>query len=221
VAGLELGNHTYSHPDLHTTALADFQREVLEGERVTRKLLAAKNKQLEFFRHPFLHTGRSREIKSSFEGFLRKNGYRVAPVTVDNYDYVFAAAYDRIGANGDSDVRRRVADEYLTYMDAVVRFYEDQSMKILEREIAQTLLLHANALNADTFDRLAGSLQARGYRFITLSEALTDPGYQHRDEYVGPAGITWLHRWALTDGIKSSTFVGEPTVPAWIEAASK
>ena len=220
-AGLELGNHTYSHPDLHTTPLPEFQREVLDGERVTRRLLAARKKPLEFFRHPFLHTGRSLDIKLSLEAFLRKGGYRVAPVTVDNYDYVFAAAYDRAGARGNANEQRRITDEYIAYMDAIVRFYEDQSVKILNREIAQTLLLHANALNAATFDRLAGWLRGRGYRFITLSEALKDPAYQHRDEYVGPAGMTWLHRWALTDGMKGSTFAGEPPVPAWIEAASK
>jgi len=220
-AGLELGNHTYSHPDLHTTPLEEFQREVVDGERVTRKLLAARNKPLEFFRHPFLHTGRSLEIKASFEAFLGKNGYRIAPVTVDNYDYVFAAAYDRTGAKGDKVRQRRVADEYIAYMDSVLRFYEDQSVKILKREIAQTLLLHASALNAENLDRLAGSLRARGYRFVTLSEALKDPDYRRPDEYIGPAGITWLHRWAMTEGMKGSTFAGEPAVPVWIEAASK
>ena len=218
-AGLELGNHTYSHPDLHTTPLPDFQREVLDGERVTRTLLASRGKPLEFFRHPFLHTGRTLEIKTSFEAFLRSHGYRVAPVTVDNYDYVFAAAYERTRARGESK-GERVADAYIAYMESVVGFYEEQSAKIVKREIAQTLLLHASALNADTFPRLAASLRSRGYRFITLSEALKDPAYQHRDEYTGPAGMTWLHRWALTDGMKGSMFAGEPVVPAWVEAAA-
>jgi peptidoglycan/xylan/chitin deacetylase (PgdA/CDA1 family) len=216
-AGLELGNHTYSHPDLHTTALPDFQTEVLNGERVTRQLLASRGMTLEFFRHPFLHTGRSLQIKSSFEAFLRSHGYRVAPVTVDNYDYVFAAGYDR--TRGEP-ARQRVADAYIAYMEAVLGFYEEQSVKILKREIAQTLLIHASALNAETFPRLAESLGRRGYRFITLSEALTDPAYQHADEYAGPAGMTWLHRWALTDGMKGSTFAGEPVVPGWIETAA-
>ncbi|CAN5863766.1 hypothetical protein BH18ACI5_BH18ACI5_28510 [soil metagenome] len=219
-AGLELGNHTFSHPDLHNTPLADFEREVLEGERVTKPLLAAKGKPLRFFRHPFLHTGRTLEIKTAFEAFLQRHGYRVAPVTIDNYDYLFAAAYDRTGAKGDGQGQQRVADAYISYMDAVVGFYEEQSVKIVGREVAQTLLLHASALNAATFDRLAASLRARGYQFIKLSAALEDPAYKHRDEYVGAAGMTWLHRWALTDGIKGSTFAGEPVVPAWIEAAA-
>src|SRR5438128_1388492 len=38
-AGLELGNHTYAHLDLHTTPLAAFERDVVRGETVTRALL--------------------------------------------------------------------------------------------------------------------------------------------------------------------------------------
>jgi len=34
---------------------------------------------------------------------------------------------------------------------------------------------------------------------------------QLRDTYVGPAGITWLHRWALTAGKRGAFFAGEPT----------
>ncbi|MEO5894081.1 MAG: polysaccharide deacetylase family protein [Vicinamibacterales bacterium] len=220
-AGLELGNHTFSHPDLHNTVVADFEREVLDGERVTKPLLAVKGKPLQFFRHPFLHTGRTLEIKTAFEAFLQRHGYRVAPVTVDNYDYLFAAAYDRISAKGEGQEQQRVADAYVTYMDAVVGFYEEQSLRIVGREVAQTLLLHASALNGATFDRLAASLRARGYHFIELNAALEDPAYKHRDDYIGAAGMTWLHRWALTDGMRGSTFDGEPTVPAWIEAAAR
>ena len=64
-------------------------------------------------------------------------------------------------------------------------------------------------------------LRGRGYRFVGLTEALTDSVYSHRDEYVGPAGMTWLHRWALTDRMEGSIFAGEPVVPGWIEAAGK
>jgi peptidoglycan/xylan/chitin deacetylase (PgdA/CDA1 family) len=50
-AGLELGNHTYSHPDLNTTPLAEFEDDVVRGEPVTRALLAARGRKLRYFRH--------------------------------------------------------------------------------------------------------------------------------------------------------------------------
>jgi peptidoglycan/xylan/chitin deacetylase (PgdA/CDA1 family) len=216
-AGLELGNHTFSHPDLHGTPIDAFKNDVMRGDVVIRRLLAARGRKPEYFRHPFLHTGRTLDIKRSLEDFLSENGYRVAPITIDNYDYVFAAAYDRAGARNDTAAQGRVVSAYLEYMDSIVSYYEQQSVRIVGREIAQTLLLHASALNAATFDRLGDMLKKRGYRFVSLSEALTDPAYTSKDEYVGPAGMTWLHRWALTKGNGGSTFAGEPAVPRWIE----
>ena len=216
-AGLELGNHTFSHIDLHTSTVEEFERAILEGERVTRALLQKAGTLPRYFRHPFLHTGRDEATRTRVERFLGQHGYRVAPVTIDNYDYMFAAAYDRAIGKTDAALAQRVVVEYLDYMERVVAYYEQQSVAIVGREIPQSLLLHANALNAATFDRLAAMFRHRGYRFISLTEALKDSAYTSPDAYYGPAGITWLHRWALTQGVKSSVFTGEPVVPAWVE----
>ncbi|MDQ3486638.1 MAG: polysaccharide deacetylase family protein [Acidobacteriota bacterium] len=218
-ARLELGNHTYSHPDLHRTELKAFQDEVLRGEVVTKRLLAAKGQKPRYFRHPFLHTGRSLEVRDGLLTFLKEHGYAVAPVTVDNSDYSFAAAYDRSVEAGDASQAARVVAAYLAYMEAVVAYYEQQSVAIVGREMAQTLLLHANALNAATFDQLVERIRKRGYAFVSLSKALEDPTYELKDDYVGAAGMTWLHRWALTQG-KKGIFAGEPVVPDWIQKLS-
>ena len=224
-AGLELGNHTYSHPDLHNTELKAFQDEVLRGEVVTKRLLAAKGQKPRYFRHPFLHTGRSLEVRDGLVAFLKQHGYTVAPVTVDNYDYVFAAAHDRShsgnteGTQG-SELTEKVKAAYLDYMEAVVAYYEQQSVAIVGREMAQTLLLHANALNAATIEQLVERLRKRGYTFVSLEEAMKDPAYELKDEYIGQAGMTWLHRWALTAG-KKGIFAGEPVVPEWVQKLSE
>jgi peptidoglycan/xylan/chitin deacetylase (PgdA/CDA1 family) len=220
-AGLELGNHTFSHPDLHRVDLKTFQDDVLRGETVTRRLLAAKGEKPRYFRHPFLHTGRSLEVRDGLLAFLKAHGYTVAPVSVDNYDYIFAAAYDRSVAKGEPALTARITAAYLDYMEACVEYYEQQSVGIVERELAQTLLLHANALNAATFEALIDRLRKRGYRFVPLSEALEDPAYASKDEFIGPGGITWLHRWALTQGKRGGIFAGEPVVPEWIQKASE
>lgn len=219
-AGLELGNHTFSHPDLHYTELKAFQDEVLRGEIVTKRLLAAKGQKPRYFRHPFLHTGRSLEVRDGLVAFLKQHGYTVAPVTVDNSDYIYAAAYDRALAAGDAAQTARVKADYLDYMEAVVAYYEQQSVAIVGREMAQTLLLHANALNAATFDDLVARIRKRGYTFVSLEDALKDPAYGSKDEYIGQAGMTWLHRWAITAG-KKGIFAGEPVVPDWIQKLSE
>ena len=84
----------------------------------------------------------------------------------------------------------------------------------------QTLLIHASALNAAAFDRLALMFRARATGSSPSTARWRIRAYRHRDDYYGPAGITWLHRWALTDG-KRGIFAGEPTVPDWIEQAAR
>ena len=50
-AGMELGNHTYSHPSLYVTPLSVYQADGLRGERVTKRLLAKRGARLRYFRH--------------------------------------------------------------------------------------------------------------------------------------------------------------------------
>ena len=220
-AGLELGNHTWGHVELQSVPVDSFVRHVVRGDSVTRLVLAERGRRPRWFRHPFLHTGRTLEDRAAVARALEERGYRVAPVTIDNYDYLYAAAYDDAIGSRKPREAARIADEYVAYMTRVVAYYEAQSRAIVGREIPQVLLLHANTLNAETFPRLARMLRGRGYAFASLDEATADPAYASRDEYTGPAGITWLHRWAMTRGLPGSTFRGEPEVPADIVAAAE
>jgi len=209
--GLDLGNHTYAHPDLHRMPLEEFEQQVLDGERITRRLLAARGKAPRWFRHPFLHTGPDLETKRAFEAFLDEHGYRVAPVTIDNSEWIFARAYLNTKANGTRDEVKRIADEYVAYMERKVAYYERQSVALFDREIPQVLLVHANHLNAEHFDRIAAMLEARGYHFVPLEQAVADEAYATRDTYTGRGGITWLHRWAISTGRRDCIVPDEPT----------
>jgi peptidoglycan-N-acetylglucosamine deacetylase len=215
-AGAELGNHGYSHLDLHSTPIDDFEADVAKGEAIARRLSAARGRPFRFFRHPFLHTGRSVETRAELNRFLTDHGYRVAPVTIDNDEYIFAGAYDRALARGARGAAARVADAYVPYMEAKVVYFERNARELFGRDIRQILLVHANMLNADRFGDLAAMFERHGYRFITLERALEDPAYQSADTYVGPGGITWLHRWALTRAVPKTFFAGEPETPAFV-----
>jgi peptidoglycan/xylan/chitin deacetylase (PgdA/CDA1 family) len=212
-AGLELGNHTYSHRDLNTMPLAQFEADVLRGEAVTRGLLEGKGQRLRYFRHPFLHVGSDLQKRRAFEAFLASHGYTVAPVTVDNDEFVYAAAYAKALRRGNAAAAARIADDYLRYMDEVFSFFEDVSRRVAGREIPQILLLHANTLNADRFDALAEALKQRGYRFVSVAQALEDPVYRRLDEFVGAPGNSWFNHWEVTAGRPP---VPTPKPPEWI-----
>lgn len=212
-AGLELGNHTYSHADFYVTPLAAFQSDVLQGEVVTRRLLAAQGKQPRYFRHPLLNTGPDLASKRAFERFLSTHGYAIAPVTIDNDEWIYAKAYIMDAAAADSELRQRIGQDYIRHMSETFAFHEELSQQLLQREPAQILLLHANALNAEWFDELVTMMQTRGYGFVSLETALRDPAYDQPDDYVGRLGPSWLQRWAVTQG---KALRSAPSAPQWV-----
>jgi len=218
-AGLELGNHTFSHRSLNQIALADYQADLLKGQTITKELLAKKGKEVRYFRHPFLQTGRTMDVKANFDRFLAANGYTIAPISFDNADYIFSRAYDNAFDRGDKPLMQKVGDAYVPYMEAKLDYWERQSMKLFGREIAETLLIHSNFINSDYLDDLALMFRKRGYKIVSLEEALKDDAYRLRDTYIGPAGISWLHRWALERG-KEFIVPDEPKVPDFVLKAS-
>jgi len=220
-AGLELGNHTYGHPDLHCTPATEFEADVIRGEPVTRALLATRGMELRYFRHPFLHTGTDLATKCHVEEFLARHGYRVAPVTIYTEDYLFAAAYDRSNQRGDSRAARKVADAYVPYIESQFVYYERLSQRLLGYELPQTLVLHANTINAETIDGLVAMMKRRGYAFVPLERALADQAYAVADPYVGSEGISWLQRWALNRGLGEDYLDGEPVTPRFVRVRAE
>ena len=214
-AGLELGNHTYSHRSLNTIPLKDYEDDLLKGEIITKELLKKQGREIRFFRHPFLQTGRTPEIKNEFADFLKEHGYTVAPISFDNADYIFSRAYDIAYDKGDKKLMKKVGDAYIPYMKAKLEYWERQSTKLFGREISQTLLIHANFINSDHLDDLAKMFEERGYKFVDLETALKDEAYSKPDNFMGAAGISWLHRWALEQG-RDKLEKDEPLVPAFV-----
>ena len=130
---------------------------------------------------------------------------------------LFARAYDEALDRGDLDLQKRLGRAYVDYIIEMTVYYEGQSLALFDREIPQILLLHANALNAHHLASLIDRLRERHYAFIDLETALSDSAYASPDTYVGPGGITWLHRWAITREVDRSMYVGEPEVPDWVQ----
>jgi len=110
-AGLELGNHTYSHVSIDSVPFERYRDDLIRGETVTRALLAQRGERLRYFRHPQLHTGPTAEYKRKLDALLAERGYTVAPVTIDTDDFIFAAVYERAKARGDTATMNAVAAE--------------------------------------------------------------------------------------------------------------
>lgn len=197
-AGMDLGNHTYAHLSLNAVPVETYIADVARDETVTKSLLAARGRRERWFRYPYLETGLTLDVRRRFEGWLADHGYRVAPVTMENSDWRFAAPYDDALARGDMAHAKLIREQYLAFTKAIVAWYRQAGTQLLGREPAFVFLMHASRLNAASIDALADILKDANLRVVTLDKAMRDPAYRIADTYAGPDGEEWLERWSLT-----------------------
>jgi peptidoglycan/xylan/chitin deacetylase (PgdA/CDA1 family) len=214
-AGAILGNHTYSHADFNTLTINEFEDEIVKGETVSRQLMRSRQPYQLYFRHPQTHTGDTEEKKQAIEHFLIARGYKITPHTIDSSDFIFNTGYVRSLRVKDAGTATRLRSAFLEFVMAATEFAERITPQVFGRDIPQTILLHANDINADCLNDLLQRLEARGYRFVTLDEAMSDPAYRTGDTLVTKSGPTWLWRWVKSKGMAIS-FAADPDPPDWV-----
>lgn len=219
--GLDLGNHTYSHSNYHDVSFDEFTEDIIKGEKVTADLAEKYDMEYKYFRHPYLRMGLRQSHADSLKNFLQQNGYTEAPVTIDNEDYIFAHAYHRAYVNGNSLLMKKIGSAYVDYMEEKLLYFEQQSQKLFGRNINQALLTHANLLNAHYMDELAEMYQENGYKFVSQNEVLEDEAYNHPVTSFGNWGISWIDRWALSEGKRGDFFKGDPATPEFVRELAK
>jgi peptidoglycan/xylan/chitin deacetylase (PgdA/CDA1 family) len=211
-SGFELGNHTFAHTSLNKVTLQAWEEEVIRGETVTRLLLAQHKMKLRYLRHPYLDAGLDLQTRREAEAFLSSRGYQVAPITMDAWDWMYAGVYDDARKRGDSEMQQKLVSSYLSHTTDVFDYYEKLSRELFGYEPQQILLLHGNWLEADHIGEVLELLRKRGYKFVSLEEALGDGAYSSPDVYVGE-GTGWLDHWAITRGRPPQN---TPLFPQWV-----
>jgi hypothetical protein len=99
-------------------------------------------------------------------------------------------------------------------------WFETLAKEDFGRDIPQILLIHSNELHTDALDALLTRIERRGYRWVTLGEAMKDAAYETPDDFVGTAGPSWLHRWRIAKNLPSR-LRDEPDPPQWVVDLSK
>jgi len=213
-AGMLIGNHGYSHREFKDLSVEQYEEEFLRGDVISVPMLQAHHLSERFFRPPYFDSGDTLTKKEAFDLFLSMHGYRVAPFTIQNEDWMFNASYDVARRHHDNEALDRVRIAYLAHTTDELDYAEDLTLSSFHREIPQILFLHANVLNAETLDEVLRLIETRGYRFISLDDALRDPAYKTLDAFVGRSALSWLDRWqpALGRAIRPA----EPKPPLWI-----
>lgn len=176
-AGLELGNHTYSHRRLTRVELHEYFDDIVRGEVVSRDLLEKKGQRLTWFRYPFLSSDKGARAKQ-VEDFLADREYRIAPVTIDYKDYSYSSTYSQRLRAGDKAGLAEVKAAVLKHCDAAFSKAEATSKELLGIEIPQVLLVHCNEMNSDTIVDAIMQIRKRGYEFVSLDEAVAHSAYK-------------------------------------------
>jgi peptidoglycan/xylan/chitin deacetylase (PgdA/CDA1 family) len=165
-AGLQLGNHTYTHPNLNTY---NGEKYIAEIERTDKKLDFLVS-QPKYFRYPYLAEGRG-DKKRMVHQYLAEHGFVVAPVTIDSKDYRFNAQLLSIHWRSRLDKLEPIKKRYLAY----IANQTERAEKKGGVHAKQILLIHANLLNSYCLGDIIKYYKDRGYKFISLEDALKNP----------------------------------------------
>jgi peptidoglycan/xylan/chitin deacetylase (PgdA/CDA1 family) len=195
-AGYDLGNHTYSHKSVNGLDVQSAKAEIEKGEAGFVPLMERAGKRQRFVRFPFNHTGDTQEKHDAIAQYLQARGYQLAVCTIDNQDYVFNDAYLKAEALGDIQAADRIRNAYLDYTDQQIDYYKGLNKQVFGREPPQVMLLHDNRLNADVAEEVLSIFERKGFKFVSLAQAQSDPAYQVPDTFHTKFGWMWGYRWA-------------------------
>lgn len=197
-AGHPLGNHTYSHMDLHANTVKAFEGDVIANEAPLR--LQMGDEDWRWLRFPFLHEGETLEKRQAVAAFLAGRGYRVAEVSLNFDDWAFSDPYARCLARDDTAAVTWIKEHYLRRAAESLSRDLRNTTRTFGRDIRHVMLLHVGAIQTVMLPRLLDLLEARGFGFVTLQEAQSDAAYAVEIRPL-PAGGTWLDHVMATRGI--------------------
>jgi peptidoglycan/xylan/chitin deacetylase (PgdA/CDA1 family) len=187
-AGLPLGNHAFSHMDLHQNTAEAFLQDVAANEPVLERLMGKEDWR--WFRFPYLNAGETPEKRRAVEAGLAQKGYRVAEVTIDFADWAYHDTYARCRAKGDTQAVAWLKKTYLEEAARSIDAARAESRALYGREIAHVMLLHLGDLNAVMTKPLLGLLRSRSFDVVPLAEAQADAAYAARPAVAVPHGAT-------------------------------
>lgn len=211
-AGVELGNHTWSHPDLNQVPLEEYEKQILRTDDNLQQIIGPL--RIKYFRAPYLHDGATAETKRPLQSFLAEHRYQEAPVTLDNNDWAFAAAYSRAIEKHNGALAKRIEDAYIPYIGI------DRSLfrETVSRSAGQRLSTGTSDSRHKTQCKDASSttrdvqktrIHICRPRSSYERRKLPHPGHVCRSQ-----GLPWIHRWGITRG---KTIQLEPDEPDWVD----
>jgi peptidoglycan-N-acetylglucosamine deacetylase len=173
--GFPLGNHAYSHMDLHANTAEAFEQDVLANEATLMKFMPGED--WHWLRYPYLREGDTPEKYRAIRAFLAEHTYRVAQVTLSFDDYAYNEPYARCLDKQDTKGIAWLQESYLARAAESLTRGQEASKALFQRDIPHVMLLHIGGFETVMLPKLLDLLKQRRFTLITLPEASKDPAY--------------------------------------------
>ena len=174
-AGMNIGNHTWSHPSINGNTVETYESEIALNEPALAQY--AGKSDWHWFRYPFLWEGETLEKRHAVRAYLKEHGYRVAQVTLDFEDYAWNDAYGRCSAKQDDAAITWLRQSYLENAAEYIKLGREEEHIAFGHEIPNVLLLHATAFTTLMLPDLIDLLRKQGFRFASLPKVERNAAY--------------------------------------------
>ena len=214
---VSLGNHTYSHLRFSKVGRDSFLRDLFKGEVLTAHFAKKYNKDYKYFRFPYNDLGSTQEEHTWIVERVNRFGFEVTPFTIESSDWMFNAVYQRLLKEGKTVEAKKIGELYVEKTMEWVAYFEDLVKERHNRSIPHIYLCHDNKLNADYLPEIVSRLKSKGYVFVSLEEALSDPIYSTEDHFYQKWGISWIYRWIENPDDRKKAMKSEPKMDRIIQ----
>lgn len=207
-AGMNIGNHTWSHPALSSESAAAFEHNIALNEPLLRQY--AGKRDWHWFRFPYLEEGATLEQRDDVRAWLEAHGYRIAEVTLNFNDDDWDDAYGRCLAQQDVAGIAWLKQSYMENAAVFIRLGRETEQLAFGREIPAVLLLHETSFTTLMLPQLLRLLHQEGFRFSSLPKVESDPAYSLNPNIGVPNGDSFPD--AFLDSRKTAypPFMAEP-----------
>ena len=174
-AGMNIGNHTWSHMRLTSNTAEAFEQDIVQNEPTLRQY--GEVRDWRWFRYPYLEEGETVEKRRAVRAYLLEHGYRVAQVTLEFEDYGWNDAYCRCRIKQNDAAIAWLRQNYLDTAAEFIKLGRDEEQIVFGREIPNVMLLHETPFTTLMLPDLLDMLRKQGFSFESLSQVESDPAY--------------------------------------------
>ncbi len=185
-SGMNIGNHTWSHPALSSESAAAFENDIALNEPTLRQY--AGKRDWHWFRFPYLEEGATLQQRDDVRAWLQARGYRIAEVTLNFNDDDWDDPYGRCLAKHDQAGIAWLQQSYLENAAEFIRLGRETEQLAFGHEIPAVLLLHETSFTTLMLPSLLQLLRQQGFRFASLPKVERNPAYSLNPDIGVPDG---------------------------------